>query len=81
MTLSERARFILSISMCITYMSFIQQADEDPLLVSIDLDLADIVGHRRHDDDLEEKECSLPFLQGHEDHGPVKKVKQVVTVF
>lgn len=62
-------------------MSFIQQANEHPLLVSIHLDLADITDHRRHDDDFKEMECSLPFLQAHEDHSAVEKVDEVVSIF
>lgn len=38
----------------ITYMTFIHQANKHPLLVSIHLNLADIIDHRRHDDDFKE---------------------------
>ena len=63
-----------------SYLSFTEKRDEHPFLVSINLDLADNVQSRRHDDDLQKKFRSIPVFEAYVAHGAIQIVLEMVLV-
>ena len=62
------------------YASTCKDPDEDAFLVSLHLDHADLLGHRRDNSQLVEVQSAFPILQPRVYHATKQEVQEVVLV-